>query len=309
MEQRLADIEKEPLSPDAAVDLHLHTLASDGGWTPEKLIEHLAERDFKVAAVADHDTMDSVPEMIERGTERGIRIVPAVEMTTRWRERQIHLLVYGIDAGKPESQPFMNLLGRQQEALAEMSERILTLLERNGRKIRSMDDVLDGRPPKPYMVYRAMIRDGHGTDLRTAHNIVKGMDESGLVDVPIEETVAKARAAGAIAVVAHPGRDDGWGYLRANELTELYAEVPFDGVEAHYRSYTVNDTRLYRSWADEHERVVSTGSDSHRLNFPVNPIPYKAAWCGLLLRRLGIEVEQPEGAAWDPTPTAIPSPA
>jgi 3',5'-nucleoside bisphosphate phosphatase len=304
LEHRLTGFEIEPLSPDAAVDLHMHTLASDGGWTPETLVEHLAGHDFKVVAVADHDTMASVPEMIERGMARGIKVVPAVEMTTRWRERQIHLLIYGMESSRPEAKPFMDLLERQQEALVEMSERILALLEKNGRKIRSMEEVLDGRPQKPYMVYRAMIKDGHGTDARTAHNIVKGMDEPGLVDVPFSETVEKAQAAGAVAVIAHPGRDDGWGVLKVNDLTALHAEVPFDGLEAHYRSYTVNDTRLYRGWADEHELVVSTGSDSHRPNFPVNPMPYKAAWSMQLLRRLGIEVEQPEGAIWDPTPAA-----
>lgn len=295
------------LSPDAPVDLHMHTRASDGEWTPEALIEHLAGRGFKVVAVADHDTMDSVPEAVERGADKGITVIPAVEMTTRWRDRQIHLLVYGVDPGKPKARPFMNLLQRQQDALAAMAERILELLDRNGRKIRSMDEVLDGRPNKPYMVYRAMIRDGHGTDLRTAHNIVKGMDEPGLVDVPIEETVACAHQAGALAVIAHPGRDDGWGYLRANELNELYAEVPFDGVEAHYRSYTVNDTRLYRGWAQENDRIVSAGSDSHRSRYPVDPIPYKAVWVRDLLARLGYSVEEVEGPAWVPTTAAAVS--
>jgi hypothetical protein len=288
----------------------MHTRASDGGWTPETLIEHLARHNFKVVAVADHDTMAAVPEMIERGAAHGIQVIPAVEMTTRWRERQIHLLIYGLDSARPAARPFLELLARQQDALVEMSERILRLLDQHGRKIRSMDEVLDGRPQKPYMVYRAMIKDGHGTNLRTAHNIIKGMDEPGLVDVPFAETVEKAQAAGALAVIAHPGRDDGWGFLRAHELNEVHADAPFDGVEAHYRSYAVNDTRLYRGWADEHELVVSAGSDSHSPNFPVNPIPYKAAWSSQLLRRLGIEVEQLEGAgalgAWDPTPAATP---
>ncbi len=294
-------LESTLLSPDAAVDLHMHTRASDGEWTVETLVDHLADREFRVVAIADHDAMDSVPEAMERGAARGIAVVPAVEMTTRWRERQIHLLVYGIDQSRPESQPFMDLLRRQQDDLVAMSERILTLLERNGRQIRSLDEILAGRSMKPYMVYRAMIRDGHGHDLRTAHNIVKGMDEPGLVDVPIGETVARAHEAGAVAVIAHPGRDDGWGLLKANELNELQAEVSFDGVEAHYRSYTVNDTRLYRSWAQENDRVVSAGSDSHRSKFPVDPIPYKAIWIRDLLQRLGYQVGEADGQVWDPT--------
>ncbi len=51
----------------APVDLHLHTLASDGAWTPSALIDHLAGRGFRVAAVCDHDTQRSVVQAIELG--------------------------------------------------------------------------------------------------------------------------------------------------------------------------------------------------------------------------------------------------
>src|SRR5690606_18332460 len=137
--------------------------------------------------IADHDSMDSVPEAIERGAQRGITVIPAVEMTTRWEERQVHCLIYGIDLHSSSSRRFLDLLRRQQDSLAAMSERIVKLVESNGRRIRSLDEVLAGRPPKPYMVYRAMIRDGHGHDLRSAHNIVKAMGEPGLVDVPLDD--------------------------------------------------------------------------------------------------------------------------
>lgn len=197
------------LAPDDSVDLHMHTVASDGRWTPEQLVNHLHENGFRVFAVADHDTMASVAEVVKLGSERGMHVVPAVEMTTRWEERQVHCLIYGVDMESDRSKPFMQLLADQQARLAEMSDRIMTLLEQNGRHVRSLDEVLGGRPVKPYMVYRAMIRDGHGTDLRTAHNIVKGLGEPGLVDVALADAVEAAHRAGAFAIVAHPGRDDG----------------------------------------------------------------------------------------------------
>lgn len=288
------------LSPEAAVDLHLHTRASDGGWTPETLITYLREHQFQVAAVADHDTMASVPAARSIGEDAGIDIVPAVEMTTRWEDRHVHCLIYGIYSERPEARVFMELLAEQQHQLDVTARRIVDLLERNGRRVPSLAEVADGRPLKPYLVYFAMIKDGHGRDPRTAHNIVKGLGEPGLVDVPLDQTVAAAHEAGALAVVAHPGRDDGWGILKADKLDRMRTTIPIDGIEAHYRSYKDDEVAMYRGYAAEHDILASAGSDSHRPGYPVDPIPYHAAWIAPLLRQLGYEVEVPEGADWRP---------
>lgn len=295
------------LAPDDSIDLHMHTVASDGRWTPEQLVNHLHEEGFRVFAVADHDSMDSVAEVLRLASERDMHAVPAVEMTTRWEDRQVHCLIYGVEMEATQSQPFMELLADQQQRLLEMSDRIMALLEQNGRHIRSLDEVLGGRPVKPYMVYRAMIRDGHGTDLRTAHNIVKGLGEPGLVDVPLADTVAAAHRAGAFAIVAHPGRDDGWGVLKEEHLQRMLAEIPIDGVEAHYRSYKDEDTRYYRDWAEQNGLVVSAGSDSHWPKFPVDPIHYPARWVEGLLGKLGYSVDAYDGPAWVPTEPAAAS--
>lgn len=296
------------LQPDDPVDLHMHTRASDGGWTPETLTAYLSEHRFKVVALADHDSMDSVPEMMERGADLGMRVVPGVEMTTRWEERQVHCLIYGLDTASPAAAGFMQLLQRQQESLAAMSEHIIRLLEQHGRRMPSLDEVVAGRSLKPYLVFRAMIKDGHGHDLRTSHNIVKGLGEPGLVDVPLAETVARAHDAGAVAIVAHPGRDDGWGILNQEDLDRMRAEIPIDGIEAHYRSYNEADTRKYREWASERGLMVSAGSDSHWPNFPVNPTHHPARWVAGLLETLGHPVADFEGPAWvPPEPAAVTS--
>lgn len=295
------------LAHDDLVDLHLHTRASDGGWTPETILDYLGEHNFRVAAIADHDTMASVSSATEIGVERGVDIVPAVEVTTSWEDRQVHCLIYGIYRERPESARFVELLRDQQRRLDETSRRIVELLTHNGRNVPSLDAVVDGRPLKPYLVYFAMIKDGHGRDLRTAHNIVKGLGESGLVDTPLEETVAAAHEAGALAIIAHPGRDDGWGLLKEDKLDRMRAEIPIDGLEAHYRSYSDAEVAYYREYAAEHDLLVSAGSDSHRPGFPVNPIEYQAAWIAPLLERLGYDVDVPEGVAWAPREPATVS--
>lgn len=306
----MPDATTKTLYPDDAVDLHMHTFASDGRWTPDELVAHLHERNFRLVALADHDTMHNVPVMAARAAELGIHFIPAVEMTTRWRDRQVHLLIYGIDLDAEGSAPFRAVLEQQQRQLTETSLRAVDLLTAHGRFIPSLDEIAMGLPLTPHRVFTAMIRHGHGNNLYQAHNIVRGLGEPVIVDVPLDETVAAAHASGALAIVAHPGRNDGSGFLYEPELDAMLAEIPIDGVEAHYRSYKDADTERYRNWAEANGLLVSSGSDSHWPNHPVDPIAHPARWVAPLLERLGYTVDPWEGPAWLPQPAAAPeSPA
>lgn len=292
------------LRPDDAVDLHMHTYASDGRWTPEELVAHLREQGFRLVALADHDTMRCVPEMRERAEAAGMAYVPAVEMTTRWEDRQVHLLVFGVERGTERARHFEAVLQRMEDIMRDSATRAAELVERNGRRIPSLPAVQGELPLRPHHVFTAMIRDGHGANLKQAHDIVRALGEPAIADVPLAETVAAAHEAGALAIVAHPGRDEGMGVLDDAALERMLAEIPIDGVEAHYRSYTDADTARYRDWAARHGLVVSAGSDSHWPNHPVNPRPHPARWIAPLLARLGYAVEPFDEPAWQPAPAA-----
>lgn len=295
------------LQPTDPIDLHMHTWASDGGWDPPALAEHLAGRGFRVVAVADHDTMHSVPVMRREVESRGMILIPAVEVTTRWRDRQVHVLVYGVDLEAARTAAFRELLALQREQLRSTAQRAVDLLEHHGRYIPALAEVNRGLPLTPHHVFTAMIRAGHGQNLYQAHNIVRSLGEPVVVDVPIADTVTAAHEAGALAIVAHPGRDEGSGILTAELLDQLRADAPVDGAEAHYRSYKDVDIQRYRDWAAEHELLVSTGSDSHRPGFPVDPIAFEARWSAALLERLGIGVEPWDGPDWEPAPAPEPA--
>lgn len=283
---------------DDPVDFHLHTRASDGGWTPGQLVDHLTDHGFRIAAICDHDTMHSVPEAIEHAADRDILLIPGVEVTTWWDDRQWHLLVYNVDPTSTNGHGFGALLARQAAELAAAAERGIMTYESHGHKLPSLEEVVDGRALLPVHVLLTAIKDGHASNLQTAHELLKRYGESMKVDVPLEETVKLAHEAGGICILAHPGRDDGGGLLDAARLDKMLETIPIDGLEAHYRSYTVDDTELYRSMALERGLLITCGSDSHAPGFPVNPRPYPARWVVPFLERLGIEVEDYDGVTW-----------
>lgn len=288
------------LHPHDAVDFHLHTLASDGGWEPAQLVDYLIEREYRLAAICDHDTMRSVPEAMERAAGTGLTIIPAVEVTSWWEERQWHLLVYNIDIESPAASEFRALLKIQQDNLTAAAERAAMAVEKQGHKLPSLNEVVNGRPLLPVHVLLTIIKDGHAKDLKTAHELTTKHGEDLRVDTPLEDVVATAHMAGGICSIAHPGRDDLGPVLAAEQLDRMLQTIPIDGLEGHYRTYTDADTVRYRHLAAERNLLVTSGSDSHAPGRPVDPKPYPAQWVVPFIERLGFDVELFEGDAWAP---------
>lgn len=292
------------LAATDAIDLHLHTFASDGTWTPAELIDKLDSLDIGVASLCDHDTQANVVETIERGQRRGIHVIPGVEVTVRHADRQWHMLVYGIrpDDERPEAAAFLGLMADQERNLRAIADDARRRLEASGRPLPSLAGIVGTGKMWAYPeVLTAMVRDGHVPSFKEAAELVTELGGRFNSDLPIEEVVEAAHQAGGICVMAHPGRPDLGLAMTAQTLVELLNDAPIDGLECHYRTYTDKDTARFRALAGEHDLVMGTGSDSHGPKHPVDPRAYRAIWAKGLLGRLGIEVEdQLDGPVWAP---------
>lgn len=292
------------LAATDAIDLHLHTFASDGTWTPAELIDKLASLGIRVAALCDHDTQQNVVETIERGQRRGVHVIPGVEVTVRHDRRQWHMLVYGIrpDDDRPEASSFLELMRQQEESLRAIAEDARQRVEASGRPLPTLAGIVGTGKMWAYPeVLTAMIRDGHVPRLKEAAELVSELGGRFNSDLPIADVVAAAHEGGGICVIAHPGRPDLGPAMTSETLVKLLGDAPIDGLECHYRTYTDKDTARFRALAGEHGLVTGTGSDSHGPGMPVDPRAFRAIWAKGLLARLGIEVAgQEEGPVWAP---------
>ena len=79
------------------VDLHNHTTASDGIYTPKELVYYASFRDLSAIGITDHDTTNGISEAKEAGADYGIEIIPGVELNTQEDNFEIHILGYFID--------------------------------------------------------------------------------------------------------------------------------------------------------------------------------------------------------------------
>ncbi len=288
-----------PLAPDSPVDLHLHTFVSDGIWHPKELVDRLDQDGIRVAAVCDHDNQRSVVEAIAYGERRGVHVIPGVEMTVRWDERQWHMLVYGIrpDEEREEAKPFLDLVARQDAIFQELAADARHRIEASGRPIPTLRSLEVHGPLMPVHVLRAMIADRHVPRLKEAAELLVALGGNFTTDTPLAEVVAAAQAGGGVCVIAHPGRADLGPAMTEEALDRMLADAPVDGIECHYRTYTDRDTTFYRRLAEERGLLIGTGSDSHGAGVPVDPRPFRAAWSAELLLAAGRDRRRPGGAS------------
>lgn len=275
------------LAADAAVDLQLHTLYSDGTWTPEALIDHLLAEGFALAAITDHDRVDITPMLQEIAAAKGFPLLVAVEMSTHWHGELVDVLCFGFDPAANALQSVADRLLRRQQANIRQT---VTAIAQQGYPLPEADvQALLNQPAvqQPHLLVDLVRRQGYGTPERSPGRLLV---ESGLqqITVDIGEVVEAAHESGGVCLIAHPGRGDGYLCFDGDSLDALRAEVPIDGFEVHYPKHSPEQIAMYQAYADQHHLLTSAGSDSHTPDKP--PIKYRAAWCRPLLERLGIQV-------------------
>ncbi len=212
------------------VDLHMHTTFSDGTRSPEEVVELAIAGGLDVISITDHDNTLGVAPAQRAAGER-IRVIPGVEMSSSWRGDSIHVLGYFVDPdADPLQRHYRNLLERRHDRM----NRIVDRLAAQGIGLtldRVSDQRASGRVPytRPHLA-RALVRDGHATDVNDAFDryIGAGCPAHVLVESPTpEEVIETIQAAGGLAVWAHPP------LRHMGRLLPRMAAAGLRGVEVH----------------------------------------------------------------------------
>jgi predicted metal-dependent phosphoesterase TrpH len=271
------------LGANDRIDLQIHTIYSDGQWQPGNLFAHLAREQFRLVSITDHDSMEHLDELRTLGDEHGVYVLPGVEMTTNWRGKSAHLLCYAA-AFRGDS---LAQLGRTTVAsqLAN-TQAVYEELMRQGYRFAPQTTP----PTRPIDNARLLQSHGYAASLDGALRMIADAGYRS-ISMPLAEAVAAAHADGAAVILAHPGR--GGGEIHRYEiplLTEMLADVPLNGIEARYPTYSEDQVAAYSAFADERGLLVSAGSDSHGPEQRL-PIAYPASTCRELLARCGITIQ------------------
>jgi predicted metal-dependent phosphoesterase TrpH len=275
------------LPADSAVDLHLHTTYSDGRWTPEPLLDYLLREQFALAAISDHDRADTVAGIQQLALDKHLPVLVAVEMSATWKGDMTDLLCYGFDPDHYALNDLaQDLLRRQQENTREVYQNI----QRQGYAFPpDALPALLAQPSsqQPHALVALLKEHGYGLGDPSAGKIVMLAGCTFALNDPAG-VVEAAHRSGAVCLLAHPGRGDGFVTYDVELLDQLRQEAPIDGLEVYYPLHTPAQTEMYCEYAQRHHLLVSAGSDSHSPDKP--PIKYRAELSRDLLERVGIQI-------------------
>lgn len=123
-------------------DLHIHTLYSDGVFSPEKIVDTAIDVGLQVIALTDHDNVLSYPVakdyLKKTGRENKLEIIQGIEVNTLYKNYEVHILGYFMNVNDND---FQNMLKAQQQARVEQTNKIIDLLaKKEGIRIK-FDDI------------------------------------------------------------------------------------------------------------------------------------------------------------------------
>lgn len=246
------------------VDLHTHSVYSDGTDSPARLISMAAAAGLTGFALTDHDTVEGMPEVLRLGQEQGIKVISGLEISAKHGDISVHILGYGIDPEHPQLNAW---LSRIQEGRRERNQQIMIKLAALGMEI-SLEEVERfsgcGQTGRPHIA-RLLTVKGHVKHPSQAFARYLGRNKAAWhprFACSAAESIAIIHQAGGAAVLAHPGLIDPTLKKQPQLIREL-AERHLDGLEAHYPKHSRQMTELFSSLARRHQLLLTGGSDYH----------------------------------------------
>ena len=255
----------------ATVDLHLHTLASDGRLSPTELVNLAASQGLKVVAVSDHDTTEGLAEAY-RAAERfpDLQIIPAIELSTDIPGDEIHMLGYFLQY---EDDEFQTILRRFRAGRLERGRLMVEKLATLGLPVeweRVQEIAGDGSVGRPHIAL-AMVEKGYFKEPKEAFYDYLGRNGQAYVErkkmTPAEGAEMLARVGGS-AVLAHPAN-----LVDLDAKVAELKEAGLVGMEVHYAQYSPDTVDYLLSIARNHDLIPCGGSDYHGLGNSGEPLP------------------------------------
>ncbi len=243
-------------------DLHMHSICSDGGETPTRVIETAAAQGVTLAALTDHDGVTGVKEAVAAGKQNGVRVLPSIEMDTDW-PHELHIL--GLDLDVDETN-LKNALETARRRRVERNAEIIRRLEAAGYDVaRHMSRKVE--VATRLHIALALIRGGYADNLHGAFKAYLRYGKPGYYTVERftpQEVISLIRGAGGVPVWAHPTH----GNPNLHALAEQLGAMGLMGLEAYHPSISGGDADTLVSIARQNGLIVTCGSDYHGANRP-----------------------------------------
>ncbi|MBR4178785.1 MAG: PHP domain-containing protein [Bacilli bacterium] len=256
------------------IDLHCHTVHSDGELTPIEILNLAIDNGISTLAITDHDNIDGVKRVRKDYSDflnqSGLEFINGVELSVKVNHGRMHMLGYNIDIYNKELNDKLNEMKnnsmysmisyfndlRREKNISFSTEDILKVFNKSGNI---------GRPQIAKLLvkygYVNSVQEGFDKYLIDMYERVRKLNKG----INYKEAIELIKNAGGYAILAHPYS------LEMNELELLKTireliSCGLDGIEVYHSNHTKEQMKLYLEIAKKYNLLYSVGSDFHGKN-------------------------------------------
>jgi predicted metal-dependent phosphoesterase TrpH len=250
-------------------DLHCHSVISDGTLTPEKLAERAKANGVHLWALTDHDELGGQKRAREAASALKIDYLAGVEISVTWMGETIHIVGLGIDA---EHAGIIEGLRSTREGRGNRAKLMSEQLSKVGIEgayqgalhFAGNHDLISRTHFARFLVERGVCRN---TEQVFKNYLIEG--KPGYVPhqwASLDNAVKWIKAAGGVAVIAHPGRYSRLNAMQMDELYQHFKDLGGLAIEVITGSHSPDQYKTFAKIAQQYGFLASRGSDFHDPN-------------------------------------------
>lgn len=251
------------------IDLHVHSNASDGTYTPTQVVELAVKKGLKAIALTDHDTIDGIDEALKAADQKPIEIIPGIELSCLYQGEEIHILGLYVDPKDPDFLAETSLLKSIRD------KRNLEMIRRfnEGGISLSLEEVMAGNPDTVITrahFARVLFEKGYAASLNQAFKkylVYGGPFCPRKEAITPEYAIGILTACGASPVLAHPLQYR-LGDKKTEELVSFLKTLGLQGLEVWHSSNNQYESGKLKKLAEQYDLFPTGGSDFHGANKP-----------------------------------------
>ncbi len=252
-------VSKKTRTNDGFADLHVHSLYSDGVFSPEEIVARAIKNGLRAVAITDHDCVDGIEKAMETAESTELEVVPGLELSAVKDETEIHILGYFIDW---RDAAFLKVLQRIRESRIVRMKKMVYLLGEHGIQI-SIDSVLAiagcGTVGRLHLA-RAMVKENVTGNIKEAFDKYIAGNRPCYVRherLNYSDAINLIKNTGGVSVLAHPAS------MGLDEDIPAYVESGLVGIEVFHSRHRPGAVNKYLAVAKKYDLLVTGGSDCH----------------------------------------------